>query len=271
MKYNQRHDRQTTAQQARADGLHYRRPSEADGGLVDHGMAQGAGSDGDSLSVRGGDEAHSEKPQPQKARKESRISKRSLVIDRLLSTSQSYCQIANEFGVTRQRVGAIAKTISLDGLDRWHRKIDQAARESILNFDPTRLTEAARLAWAHARARGLRVEPYISPTKDHSLRRKSIVVATRRMPVVDLRTTHQYYFVKWSHRFTGAPFVLIVCGLKTVYVVPADVLRDAGGAYIRRVPRRNKKVGAKPRVDWSQYKEAWSLIALPDESKEEAL
>jgi len=182
----------------------------------------------------------------------------------------AYQHIGSKFGLTKQRIGQLAKAFGIDGRQRQReRRLSRRVSVAKNHYSPIVRSIVSRI-----RRSGIQVSMYDSfqVSQTRSSRSKQLVIVNGVLckiavgrPYQKQRHWRQYTRFDVTATTKKAKFVLWAItkrrGMK-LYVIPLTYLRDVSFVYIPdEQPVSSSK---KMRKDWTQFEEAWHL--LRDES-----
>jgi hypothetical protein len=189
----------------------------------------------------------------------------------------TYERIAKNLGLTKQRIGQLAKDFGVDGRQR--------ERERIVRRDP-RVIKLAYPPGVRSVVNKIRrsgqVTPYVFPPQPRAARTATrsqvMVLVNGRLCVVQFRkgrklrpNSRDYARFDTTFRAKKAEFALWAMRsgrLLRVYVIPLTHLRNVSSVYLPVDGRYAVDSSRKPRKDWTRYEGAWHLL---DSSKRVAL
>jgi hypothetical protein len=181
----------------------------------------------------------------------------------------TYGDIAKQLGVTKQRIGQLAKEFGVNGRQRERERISRRP-PFITKDDYPSAVKAVIRAIRHC---GIQVQPYTSMQRTQPrVGRQShkLILANGSLCSIQVRKGHKL-------RLQGRDYVRFdICGetkrakfalwgiknggaLK-LYVVPLNHLRNALSVYLPVEGKYAVGSSKKPRKDWTRYEAAWHLL-----------
>jgi biotin operon repressor len=187
----------------------------------------------------------------------------------LANTALSYQHIANEFGVTRQRIAYLAQRLGVDGQQRLRERNLIRPPRIIIKKYPSDIAAVIK----KLKHRGLRVEPtdFRATWVKNSYRRSltkvfvngvlcSIQVQSAQTLAPSGRQYVRFDVGRETLRVKGS-----VCAMRKgrsliLYFVPTSHLRNVKAFYIPATNRYAENPIVKRKKDWTVYRDAWHLL-----------
>jgi hypothetical protein len=183
----------------------------------------------------------------------------------------TYERIAKNLGLTKQRIGQLAKDFGVDGRQREYERIVRREPRIIKKFKE--YPSEIRAVMNTLRRVGLRVTPYNSPQPSTPNRvrtsLKMIVVngalcTIQVRPAFRFRPTGREYarldVGRELRRAHVALFAILKGRSMKLYVIPTSHLRKVSAVYIPADGKYAVGSSKKPRKDWTRYEDAWHLL-----------
>jgi hypothetical protein len=186
----------------------------------------------------------------------------------------TYERIAKNLGLTKQRIGQLAKDFGVDGRQREYERIVRREPRIIKKFKEYP-SEIQAVMDKLMRA-GLRVTPYNSPQPSlpNSLRTSLKMVLVNGLlctiqvrPAFKFRPNGREYarldVGRELRRAQAALFAIRKGRSMKLYVIPTSHLREVSAVYIPADGKYAVGSSKKPRKDWTRYEDAWHLLDSP--------
>ncbi len=187
----------------------------------------------------------------------------------LADPTVTYERIAKNLGLTKQRIGQLAKDFGVDGRQREHERIVRREPRVIkVDYPP-----GVRAVIDKIRRSGNQVTPYVFPVQPsapyRTWRSLKIVVVNGVLCTIQMRTGYklrpngrEYVRFDVTKAIKRAKIALWATrnGRATkLYVIPLSHLRRVSSVFM---PSDGKYAvrSKKPRKDWTRYEDAWHLL-----------
>jgi len=184
-------------------------------------------------------------------------------------TTVTYERIAKNLGLTKQRIGQLAKDFRIDGRQREHERISGRAPRITREDYPHDVRAVIR----HIRRCGIQVQPYNSMQRTPprvGRRSTRLVLVNGSLCSIQVRKGRklrprgrEYVRFDVSGETKRAKFALWVIkngGAMKLYVIPLTLLRSVSSVYLPVEGKYAVGSSKKPREDWTRYEGAWHLL-----------
>ncbi len=185
----------------------------------------------------------------------------------LADPTVTYERIAENLGLTKQRIGQLAKDFGVDGRQREYERI--VRREPrVINKE---YLPDIRAVVDKIRRSGIEVIPCDLLHSDHRAWRSQRIVFVNGVSCsIQLRKAHKLrpngrHYARFdvndaTKRAKVALWAMRSGRVMRVYVIPLSHLRKISSVYIPVEGKYAVSNNNKPRKDWTRYEEAWHLL-----------
>jgi hypothetical protein len=183
----------------------------------------------------------------------------------------AYQQIGDEFGLTRQRIFALATELGVDGQKRRHDRAFRVRPHVIRRF--TKYPPAIQAVIDKLRRAGLHVAPYNAPqpSRPNCLATSlKMILVNGVLCTIQVRPAFKFWpnGREYARLDVGRDIMKAKAALFAVrrgrtmklYVIPTSHLRKVTSVYIPADGKYAADSSRKPRKDWTHYEGAWYLL-----------
>jgi hypothetical protein len=189
----------------------------------------------------------------------------------LADPTVTYERIAKNLGLTKQRIGQLAKDFGVDGRQREYERIVRREPRIIKKFKE--YPSEIRAVMNKLTRAGLRVTPYNSPQPSTPNRVRTslkMIVVNGALCTIQVRPAfkfrpngREYARLDVGRELRRAQVALFSIRRRStmkLYVIPTSHLRNVSAVYIPADGKYAVGSSRKPRKDWTRYERAWHLI-----------
>jgi hypothetical protein len=189
----------------------------------------------------------------------------------LYDSALAYEQIGSKFGLTKERIGQLAKVLRINGRQRERNRISRRGPRIKSQAYPPDVTAVI----SKIRRFGIQVDPYnlIKKSRPRVGRRsKRLVLVNGSICSIQVRkgqklTPSGREYARFDVTGETKRAKVALWGVKNggpmkLYVIPLSHLRNVSVVYIPAGGRYGERSSKKPRKDWTRYEEAWQLLGV---------
>ena len=185
----------------------------------------------------------------------------------------TYERVAKNLGLTKQRIGQLAKDFGVDGRQREYERIVRREPRVRIIKKFKEYPSDIRAVMNKLKRAGFPVTPYNSPqpSAPNSLRTSLRMVLVNGLPcMVQVRPSLKFRpngreyarldVGREIRRAKAALFAIRKGRSMKLYVIPTSHLRKVSAVYIPADGKYAVGSSKKPRKDWTRYEAAWDLL-----------
>ena len=183
----------------------------------------------------------------------------------------TYERVAKNLGLTKQRIGQLAKDFGVDGRQREYERIVRREPRIIKKF--RQYPSEIQAVMDKLMRAGLRVAPYNSPQPSTPNRVRTslkMILVNGTLCTIQVRPAFKFRpngreyarldVGRELRRAQAALFAVRRGRTMKLYVIPTSHLRNVSAVYIPADGKYAVGSSKKPRKDWTRYEDAWHLL-----------